>query len=126
VDAVKSCPVFIGAPASTLAVENFDRTLEDVNNGLLSSGSLIEAINFLGSVGTHEAAVRLSSYLEVLNSQKERGQPVNTQVVISVINNLNLLGDKSSFDNLLYAGYLDYPSSVKQAAREALNNLKIP
>ncbi len=125
-DTVKELSGLHWSAASALAVENFNRTLEDVNNGLLSSGSLIDAINFLGSVGTHEAAVRLSSYLEVLNSQKERGQPVNTQVVISVINNLNLLGDKSSFDNLLYAGYLDYPSSVKQAAREALNNLKTP
>ena len=112
--------------AGDLAVKSFDITLEEVESGLVTKTRLVEVINFLGSVKNHEAAVRLSSYLEVLNSRKESGQPVNTKVVIAVIENLSTIGDKTAFDNLLYAGYLDYPASVKQAAREALNNLKSP
>lgn len=112
--------------AGDLAVKNFDVTLEEVESGLVTNTRLVEAINFLGSVKNHESAVRLSAYLEVLNSRKESGQPVNTKVVTAVIDNLSAIGDKTAFDNLLYAGYLEYPASVKQAAREALNNLKSP
>jgi len=110
--------------ASPLALENFKKTQQEVESGRASTSQLVESINFLGSVNTHEAAVQLSMYLEVLNSLKERGQQVKTQVIMAVINSLGELGDKSAFDNLLYTGYLDYPSSVKKAAREALNNLK--
>lgn len=110
--------------ASPLALENFKKTRQEVESGLASTSQLVESIKFLGSVNTHEAAVQLSMYLEVLNSLKERGQQVKTQVIMAVISSLGELGDKSAFDNLLYTGYLDYPSSVKKAAREALNNLK--
>ena len=110
--------------ASPLAIQNFNTTLAEMDNGRASASQLIDSINFLGSVATHEAAARLSVYLEVLNSHKERGQQINTQVVMAVITSLGKLGDKTAFDNLLYAGYLDYASSVKKAAREALNNLK--
>ncbi len=112
------------ASASPLALGNFKKTTQEVESGRASTSQLVESINFLGSVNTHEAAVQLSMYLEVLNSLKERGQQVKTQVIMAVINSLGELGDKSAFDNLLYTGYLDYPSSVKKAAREALNNLK--
>ena len=37
---------------------------------------------------------------------------------------IGIIGDAIAFDHLLYSGYLDYPASVKRAAREALNNLK--
>lgn len=122
--AVKQLTLLKWTAASALAVQNFNKTIEEIDSGLASTTQLIESINFLGSVNTHEAAVRLSVYLEVLNSRKERGQQVNTQIVMAVIKNLGLLGDKTAFDNLLYAGYLDYSSSVKNAVREALNNLK--
>ncbi len=122
--AVKQLTLLKWTAASALAVQNFNKTIEEIDSGLASTTQLVESINFLGSVNTHEAAVRLSVYLEVLNSRKERGQQVNTQIVMAVIRNLGLLGDKTAFDNLLYAGYLDYSSSVKNAVREALNNLK--
>ena len=124
--AVKELTPLHWSAAGELAVKSFNVTLEEVESGLITKTRLVEAINFLGSVKIHEAAVRLSAYLEVLNSRKESGQLVNTKVVTAVIDNLSLLGDKTAFDNLLYAGYLDYPASVKQAAREALNNLKSP
>lgn len=125
-EAAKALTSLHWTAAGNLALKNFDITLQEIENGLVTNTRLVEAVNFLGSVKTHEAAVRLSAYLEVLNSRKESGQPVNTKVITAVIENLNYIGDKTAFDNLLYAGYLDYPSSVKQAAREALNNLKTP
>ncbi len=123
-EAVKQLTALHWTAAASLAIENFNRTSEEVDSGRVSASQLVESINFLGSVNTHEAALRLSMYLEVLNSHKERGQQINTQVVMAVIKSLGVLGDKTAFDNLLYAGYLDYPASVKKAAREALNNLK--
>ena len=74
-------------------------------------------------MGTHEAAVRLTLYLELINSYVDNGQAYDEQVVIAVIKNLELLGDLVAFDYLLYTGYLNYSERVKQAAREALKNL---
>lgn len=41
-----------------------------------------------------------------------------------MIDSLAKLGDKSAFDYLLYVGYLEYPESIKKAARDALSGLK--
>jgi hypothetical protein len=110
--------------ATPLVIDHFDRTIEEVDRGLTIKSSLLEAIASLGSMGTHESAVRLSLYLEVMNAYVENGQPVDTQVALAVVNNLGVLGDRVAFDYLLYTGYLDYAPPVKRAAREALNNLK--
>ncbi len=123
-EAVRQLTKLHWTAAASLAIQNFDKTIEEVNSGRATASRLVEAIKFLGSVNTHEAARRLSLYLEVLNSHKERGDQVDTRVVMAVITSLGMLGDKIAFDNLLYAGYLDYPASVKKASREALNNLK--
>ncbi len=110
--------------ATPLVIEHFDRTNVEVDRGITSQSTLLEAIACLGSMGTHEAAVRLSLYLEVLNTYKENGQRVDEQVALAVINNLGTLGDEVAFDHLLYTMYLDYPRSVKQAAREVLSEFK--
>ncbi len=123
-EGVKELTALHWTAAAPLAIQNFNRTLEEADSGRASVSRLIDSINFLGSVKTHEAALRLSAYLEVINSHKERGEQVDARVVLAVITNLGRLGDRKAFDNLLYAGYLDYPPLVKKAAREALNNLK--
>ncbi len=110
--------------ATQLVIENFDRTNVEVDRGITSQSTLLEAIACLGAMGTREAAVRLSLYLEVLNTYKENGQRVDEQVALAVINNLGILGDETAFDHLLYTMYLDYPRSVKQAAREVLSEFK--
>jgi hypothetical protein len=43
---------------------------------------------------------------------------------LAVVGNLGILGDKTAFDHLLYIGYLQYPESVKRAARDALQKLR--
>ncbi len=110
--------------ASDLVIRHFNQTVVEVDRGLSSNSSLLEAVACLGSMGTHEAAVRLSLYLEVLNAYVENGQPVDTQTALAVVSNLGELGDRVAFDYLLYTGYLDYAAPVKRAAREALNKLK--
>ena len=77
-----------------------------------------------------DAAQALSLELGYLNSQFERAKKDGTfsendeALVLGVIKALGEMRNKIAFDNLHYVAYLDYPESVKAAAREALNNLK--
>jgi hypothetical protein len=112
------------ADASSLAIEHFNQTVTEVDTGSTTPSNLLEAIALLGAMGTHEAAVRLSLYLEVLNSYVENGRRVNEQVVLAVINNLGRLGDNVAFDNLLLVRYLNYPRRIKEAAQEVLRAMR--
>jgi HEAT repeat protein len=112
------------ASATDLAIEHFDTVLLEYDRGLTDKRRVVEAIDCLGAMGTHEGAVRLTQYLVLLNSYTERLQEFDNIIVLAVIENLGSLGDKSAFDDLLYAQYLSYSSEVKKAARDALENLK--
>jgi HEAT repeat protein len=112
------------ASAADLAVEHFDAVLSEYDRGVTDKRRVVEAIDCLGALGTHEAAVRLTQYLVLLNSYTERLKEFDNTIVLAVIENLGSLGDKSAFDDLLYAQYLSYSSEVKKAARDALENLK--
>lgn len=112
------------ADASDLAIEHFNQVSIEYDRGLSPKSSVLEAVSCLGAMGTHEAANRLTLYLEFMNSYMENGQDVDLQISLAVIVNIGIIGDAVAFDHLLYSGYLDYPASVKKAAREALNNLK--
>lgn len=110
--------------ATDLAMENFDLTVQEYNRGTTDITYLIVAINCLGAMATHEAAVRLTLYLELLNQYVENGQKVDDQVVLTVIKNLGILGDEAAFGPLLYIKYLDYSNTIKRAAEEARKNLQ--
>lgn len=112
------------AGATDLAIEHFDTVLSEYDRGLTDKRRVVEAIDCLGAMGTHEAAVRLTQYLVLLNSYTERLQEFDNIIVLAVVENLGGLGDKSAFDDLLYAQYLSYSSEIKKAARDALENLK--
>jgi hypothetical protein len=75
-------------------------------------------------MGSHEAAVRLTQYLMLLNSLTESVQEYDGRIVLAVITNLGKLGDNVAFDDLMYAQYLSYSPEVKRAIRQALENLK--
>src|SRR6056297_230879 len=92
--------------ASPLIIKHFDRTNVEVDRGITGEDTLRRAISALGAMETHEAAVRLSLYLEVLNTYRENGQSVDEQVVLAVIRNIGELGDNVAFDHLLYTMYL--------------------
>jgi len=110
--------------ATNLLIDHFDQTNIEVDRRITPKSVLLEAIAALGTMASNEAAERLSLYLEVLNTYMENGQRVDEQVVLAVVRNLGKLGSNVAFDHLLYAMYLDYPRSVKQAAREVLSDLQ--
>jgi hypothetical protein len=85
---------------------------------------IIPVVNCMGAMGTTEAAQALSIYLGLLNSETEQKKTYNEQLMLSVINALGTLGDKTAFDYLLYVGYLNYPETVKKASRDALARLQ--
>ena len=92
--------------------------------GRLSDDDFSEAIREIASISSPETAKELSSYLDQLNKQTEKSGVASEAVVLSVIDSLGGLGDKTAFDSLLYTTYLDYPEEVLSAARSALANLK--
>lgn len=110
--------------ATPLAIEHFDATLLEYERGVSTKNSFLEAIATLGSMGSHEAAVRLTQYLVLLNSYSEMGMRIDEQIILAIISNLGGLGDKVAFDDLMYVGYLNYTSQIKKAARKSLENLK--
>jgi hypothetical protein len=123
-EAVAGISVLKWTKASPLLIEHFDKTNNEFKNGLASKAYLLDAIRALGSVGTHEAARHLTMFLDTLHGSMESGKTTDEQVMLTLIEALKTLGDKIAFDALFYTEYLDYPASVKKAAREALNNLK--
>jgi hypothetical protein len=110
--------------ATTLATKHFYRARIDYENGVVPKGRFLEAISCLGAMGNSEAAQVLALQLGFLNSRMERDGAFDEAVVFAIINALGALGDKSSFDYLLYISYLSYPEYIQTAARDALNRLK--
>jgi hypothetical protein len=110
--------------ATDLAIEHFDTVLLEYDRGFTDKRRVVEAVDCLGAMRTHEAAVRLTQYLVLLNAYTERKQEFDNIIVLAVVRNLGILGDKSAFDDLLYAQYLSYSSEIKKAARNALDNLR--
>ncbi len=122
-EAVRVLTDYKWSQSTESVIQHFDATLREYELGTSRLSHLIEAIECLGAMGTHEAAVRLTLYLDVLNSDVENGKSLDEQIVIAVIHNLGKLGDKVAFESLLYSQYLNYSGSVKKAAREAQRTL---
>jgi HEAT repeat protein len=112
------------AAAAPLLIEHLDMTIMEMDRGIVDKSALLSAISALGAIGSHDAAVRLTQYLVLLNSYEEKGKGYDEQIVLNVLDNLGKLGDKVSFDDLMYTQYLNYSAAVKKAARAALDNLK--
>ena len=85
---------------------------------------LISIIDCMGNLGTIECSQNLSIFLGVLNSETEKTKQYSEPLVLSVITALRKLGDKTAFDYLLYVEYLNYSETVKQASRNAIEELK--
>lgn len=110
--------------ATALAVEHFNQTLLEFDHGISDKLALIDAIRFLASMGSHDAAARLTKYLTLMNFYMEKGQGTNEQVLLALIESLGRLGDRVSFNDLIYVQYLGYSGQIKQAARQAKESLK--
>ncbi|UTC67779.1 MULTISPECIES: hypothetical protein [unclassified Treponema] len=85
---------------------------------------LISIIDCMGNLGTAECSQNLSIFLGVLNSETEKTKLYSEPLVLSIIMALRKLGDKTAFDYLLYVEYLNYSETVKQASRNAIEELK--
>ncbi len=123
-EAVRHLTELSWSEATPAVIEHFNRTVEEVDQGLTDTSHLLEAISCLGAMRTHEAAKRLALYLEVLNSYVENGRSINERVALTVIRNLGRIGDRVAFDHVLYTRYLEYSDSVKEAAQEVLQDLR--
>ncbi|MFW5801921.1 MAG: hypothetical protein ACOCVC_07790, partial [Spirochaeta sp.] len=111
-------------PASLQVLEHFNIAAVDYENRRISQAEMLDAIEALGSVGTQEAAIRLTRYMEYLNTQTQNDRPVSTQVVLTVINNLRDLGYADAYSTLFYATMLEYPSRVQDALQEAVDEVR--
>ncbi|MBU0936852.1 MAG: hypothetical protein KKI09_07215 [Spirochaetes bacterium] len=109
--------------ASSSAVRHFYNLQTRFNRSQISKANFLESIALLGAMKTNEAAQALAIYLQLINTETEQGKSYDEQLTLAVINNLGRLADKSAFDHLLYVSYLQYPESIKRAAREALQKL---
>jgi len=110
--------------AAPFMIEHLDQAIGEFDKGLVDRNHLLDAITELGAMNTHEAAVRLTQFLVLINSYTEKGKAYDDQVVFQVLTNLGTLGDKVAFDDLMYTQYLNYSTTVKKAARAALDKLK--
>jgi hypothetical protein len=110
--------------ATPLLIEHLDTTIGEFDKGLTDRNHLLNAIGDLGAMSSHEAAVRLTQYLVIVNSYTEKGKAYDDLVVLTVLQNLGALGDKVAFDDLMYTQYLNYTAAVKKGARTALDKLK--
>lgn len=110
------------APSVAIMIQAFDYALSAYDSKDLKAADLVQFIDALGATATHEAAVRLTLYLDLIDSQVQRGQPYDEPVVLSVIDNLGRLGDPVAVGDLLAVGHLGFAQSIKDAAREALSN----
>jgi hypothetical protein len=109
--------------ATSLIIEHFGMTLLEYDREIVAKSRLLEAIDALGSMQTHEAAERLTLYLEYINTNTEHGKIFDEQITLAVVNNLRLLGDKIAFADLTNTKYLNYGNIIKQAAQDAIDNL---
>ncbi|MCR4742057.1 MAG: hypothetical protein K5866_04195 [Treponema sp.] len=110
--------------ASSLALTFFNVAQKEYEAGLISEDDFSYVITSLLNLAPIYAVSPLTGYLEVLNNQKENNTEVSTVVVLSVINTLGAIGDKSAFDSLLATTLLFYPEEVLTAARNALSGLR--
>ncbi len=111
--------------AGDLAKSYFNMAKLDYNGKYLSAEQLTKSISCVATLSSRAAVQPFTEYLDLMNKAQEAGNAPDKTVVLAVINALAELGDKSSFDSLLYVTYVqNYPEEVAAAARNALTRLK--
>ena len=110
--------------SSEVVVDYFPLAQNLCQKEQISAEDFISIIQSCTQIASQNMVLPLIKYLNFLNRSTQENKPVNTQVVLSVINSLGGLGDKQAFDELLFVTYLDYTQEVLEAAKSALDNLK--
>lgn len=107
--------------ATGTVIRHFNETVVEYDRGRITKDRLLEAIAALGAMETEAAAARLGDYLDLLNSYTENDRPVDTQIMLAVLRNIQSLGYSEPRNAVFYVTLLTYPDRVQEAAREALN-----
>lgn len=111
--------------AGDLAKNYFNVAKLAYNGKYLNSQQWTKAISCVEALASRSSVLPFTEYLDQMNKAQEVGNSPDKTVVLAIINALAELGDKSSFDSLLYVTYVkDYPEEVAVAARNALTRLK--
>lgn len=106
--------------ATASVIRHFNETVLEFDRGRITKNRVLEAIATLGAMGNQDAALRLTDYLELLNTYTERDRPYDTQILLATIGNLETLDSPSSYNALFMTTIMEnYPSRVRDAAREA-------
>ena len=106
--------------ATNAVIRHFNETVLEYDRGRIPKNRVLEAIAALGAMGTEAASLRLTDYLELLNTYTERDRPYDTQILLATIRNLETLDFPSSYNALFLTQILEnYPDRVREAAREA-------
>jgi hypothetical protein len=122
--AVKTIAENTWTRAAPLVIRYFELAKEEYSAHVIDADQFIGVIQGMVILASSDTASVLSDYLATLNQKAEHNDYTDKSVVLAVINALGTTGDKTSFDNLLYVTYLNYPEDVTSAAREALSKLK--
>lgn len=110
--------------AADLSARFFAAARTEFEAGVLEADQFIEVIESVRELSVVKAGSLFTDYLNACNADVENGLSCSVPVVLAVINSLGALGDKVSFDALLYVSYVPYPDEVVIASREALARLK--
>ena len=110
--------------ASSVVCDYFDYAKTMYNNNQLTDYQFAEVIEAFANISPIDSVSKLVAYLEELNSNTDKLLPVSQTVIITVIQTLGAIGNKSAFDSLLEVTYLNYPEPILTAARNALSGLK--
>lgn len=110
--------------AAKVVSDYFPRAEKEFESGLMTAEEFSFVIRSFASVSPLDSSKLLLKKLSDLNKQKEAGQMISEELVLSLIDSLGFIGDKSAFDTLLYVTYLNYSDAVIARAREALSRLK--
>ncbi len=111
--------------AAREVIRHFNQTVLEFERRRIGSAPLLEAIAAVGAMGTEEASARLTDYLDLLNTYTESDRPFDTQVVLAVIANLELLGFPGSYNVLSYTYMLEnYPRRVRDRAEQAMSSVR--
>ena len=122
-DSLEKLTMLSWSHAAPSVIKYFYQIQTDYKNDKSGVEAILPVIRCMGAMGTTESAQALSIFLGLLNSETEQKKIYNEQLMLTVIQALGDLGDKSAFDYLLYVGYLSYPETVKKASRDALARL---
>ena len=110
--------------SSALMISYFDVAKSQFDAGFISEAEFANVIKYIEILSSKDSVKIFVDYLGDLNMEMNKGNLPALTVVSAVIQALGDLGDKSSFDCLLYTTYLNYPESIVTQARNALSSLK--